>query len=165
MKDAPRCGQDGGIDRATGERLICKLATGHDGRHDDGAVSLVDETMTPERKCVYCGDAAVIVESCVLCYFDAADRGETATHDPALRATMTRLATERTELGTRLADALLYLDDMAHEVELARQNLTRRGGQHVPYFGDYCNVGPNALSRIEYNVRELRRRLGENHER
>jgi len=63
--------------------------------------------------------------------------------------------------GRWITAALRYLADMAHSVGQARRASDRRGGQHVPYHGDYCAAPPSALATIERQVRELRGLLGD----
>jgi hypothetical protein len=49
---------------------------------------------------------------------------------------------------------------MQQEVDARRADLQRKGGQHVPFHGDFAGVSPSALGRIEWHIRGILDALG-----
>ncbi len=59
----------------------------------------------------------------------------------------------------RLGQLLQAFDD---EIEARAADLARgKGGQHVPFHGDFASVPPSALNRLKWWSRELRAALNE----
>jgi len=75
---------------------------------------------------------------------------------PALVAEVRELRAERARLAA-------MLDAFATTAEAAvREHLTRgKGGQQVPFHGDFANVPPSAVGRLRWWAREMRAVLGE----
>lgn len=53
---------------------------------------------------------------------------------------------------------LLLLDALCHEFEatIAYHESKGKGGQQVPFHGDFSSVGPSVVSRMRWWTREIR---------
>ena len=58
---------------------------------------------------------------------------------------------------------MAHIDDLVRgfeeEVVAATEARRGKGGQHVPFFGDFCSAPPSTLSRLAWWAREFRRAL------
>ncbi len=60
-------------------------------------------------------------------------------------------------LDARIRRAQELLDGLQDEIKQARAHLVRpRGGQQVPFFGEFAQVPPSGLNRLERCVRLIR---------
>lgn len=100
-----------------------------------------------DEQCMCCGEPiAARPDVCRGCHADILDcDGEV----------IARMRAERDALRAQLAAARAYVASMAESVERARESRSGRGGQHVPYHGDYCAAVPSVLATLDRQTREL----------
>jgi uncharacterized protein (UPF0335 family) len=107
--------------------------------------------MTTERcercdreECPMIDDVTEYREAMADCYDHPAVDWRTRARDEAKRA--------------EAAEALLSV--LADEFDRAARNKLDRGGQHVPYHGDFANVGHGAALKMRRWAKEIREAIG-----
>jgi len=77
-------------------------------------------------------------------------------------AALRKFAKEREELPAKLEKLRMLLQGFEEEIARAERNIQNRGkgGQHVPFHGDFANVPPFGLSRLRWWARAFQEVLG-----